>query len=215
MINGSIFLKKLLLMSAGVTLMMVLVTTARAENEVTRKHTFDLEGIEEVEFSNSVGRIEIVPVDGSEMRITLDIEAKERGFFRRSVDVDDMDLEVRERRDSLYLSFDEEHVSAEWVVEMPNVDYTSVSMGVGEVRLELVNTELSVELGVGDVNIEAPARNVGRISLSVGVGDASVRGADIINSESAFISKRIRAEGQGGKAIDVDLGVGDVSVRLD
>ena len=214
MTNNSIFLKKLILMTVGVALMMVLVTAAKADDEVTRRHTFDLQNVEEVEFSNSVGSIEIIPVEGTEMRITLDIESKERGFFRRRVDVDDMDLEIRERGDTLFLVFDEEHVNAQWLVEMPAVNRTSVEMGVGELRLEIGTTELDVQLGVGDVNITAPENAVGRINLDVGVGDAEVRGGEIIRKESAFISRSIRAQGKGSNDMDVNLGVGDIRVRL-
>ena len=80
MINSQIFLKKLCLMSFGVALMMVLVDTARADEQVTRRHTFELDDIDTVVFSNNVGRFEIVPTDNQEMRITVDIEASERGF---------------------------------------------------------------------------------------------------------------------------------------
>ena len=214
MINSQVFLKKFFLMSFGVALMMVLVDTARADDQVTRRHTFDLDDIDTVVFSNSVGRFEIVPSDSKEMRITVEIEANEHGFFRRGVDVDDMDIKVKERGDTLYLEFDEKHVSAEWLVEMPAVERTSVEMGVGEVRLEIGATELDVDLGVGDINVYAPENAVGRINLDVGVGDAKVRGGEVIRKESAFISQSIRAEGKGSNRMSVDVGVGDISVRL-
>ena len=44
------------------------------------------------------------------------------------------------------LSFDEEHVSAEWLVEMPAVDRATIAMGVGELRLEIGETALDVDL---------------------------------------------------------------------
>jgi len=214
MINSTLFIKKLALMSVGVALMMVLVNSAKADDSVTRQHEFDLQNFSEVEFTNSVGRLEIVPTDGREMRITLDIESDRGGFFRRRVDVDDMDLEVRERGDTLILVFDEKHVNAQWYVEMPAVDKTTIEMGVGELRLEIAATELNVELGVGDVDIDADENNVGRVDLDVGVGDARIRGGDLVDSKSAFISKRMHAEGKGQHDIEVDVGVGDVSVRL-
>lgn len=215
MLNDQLFFKKLLLMSAGVVMMMILVTAAKADDQVTRRHTFDLGRIDAVAFSNSVGKIEVVPASGDEMRVTVEIEAKEHGFFRRRVDVDDMDIEIRERGDTLYLSFDAEHVSAEWLVEMPTVGRATVEMGVGELRLDVGETELDVTLGVGDVNIRAPESAVGRINLDVGVGDASLRGGEVIRKERAFISRSIRGEGNGSRDMRVDLGVGDVSVNLE
>jgi len=52
------------------------------------------------------------------------------------------------------------------------------------------------------------------VDLNVGVGDARIRGGDLVDSKSAFISKRMHAEGKGQHDIEVDVGVGDVSVRL-
>jgi len=217
MINGQVFMKKLMLMSVGVLLMTVLVTSAKADEHVSRTHIFDLDGIEEIEFSNGVGRFEISQTNEDEMRVMLDIESEKKGFFRRSADVSDMDIEVKERGDRLYLSFEEKNAKAEWIVEIPksaNVERTAIQMGVGEVEVDIGETELEIELGVGDVFVEAPESSVGRVEINVGVGDASLRGGEILDRDSVFISKSINGEGNGNFSLEVDLGVGDVDVRL-
>lgn len=217
MINGQVFMKKLMLMSVGVLLMTVLVTTAKADEHVTRTHNFDLDGIEDIEFNNGVGRFEIIQTNGDEMRVMLDIESEKKGFFRRSADVSDMDIEVKERGDRLYLSFEEKNAKAEWIVEIPKsakIERTSIQMGVGEVEVEIGETELEIELGVGEVFVEAPESSVGRVDINVGVGDASLRGGEILDRDSVFISKSINGEGSGNFSLEVDLGVGDVDVRL-
>lgn len=217
MINGQVFMKKLMLMSVGVLLMTVLVTTAKADEHVTRTHFFDLDGIEDIEFSNGVGRFEIIQTNDDEMRVMLDIESEKKGFFRRSADVSDMDIEVKERGDRLYLSFEEKNAKAEWIVEIPksaNVERTAIQMGVGEVEVEIGETELEIELGVGEVFVEAPESSVGRVDINVGVGDANLRGGNILDRDSVFISKSINGEGSGNFSLEVDLGVGDVDVRL-
>ena len=217
MINGQVFMKKLMLMSVGVLLMTIPVTTAKADDSITRTHTFDLDDIEQIEFSNTVGRFEIIQTNADVMRVTLDIESEKRGFFRRSTDVSDMDIEVKERGDTLFLTFEEKNAEAEWLVEVPDsarLDRIIVQMGVGKVELEINDTELDVKLGVGDINVEAPEDSVGRIDLNVGVGDATLRGGDIINNDSVFITKSIRGEGNGSNDIEVDLGVGDADIRL-
>lgn len=212
--NSPILIKKLALMGVGVAMMLILVTSAKADEHVIRRHTFDLANVSQIDISNSVGSIEVVPVSGTQMRITVDIEAKKRGWFRRHADIDDMDISVRERGDALYLAFDERHANAEWLIEMPVVAYTTINMGVGELDVEIGNTELDIDLGVGDVNIRASERSVGRIKLDVGVGGAGVRGGEIIEHDTAFISQSIRAEGKGRHDINVDVGVGDADVRL-
>ena len=132
MINSQIFFKKLILMSVGVGMMTILVTSAKADDRVIRTHIFDLTDIEEVELSNAVGSVDIVQVDGNEMRVVVDIEGQEGSFFRRSVNVDDMDLKVKERAGTLFLSFKEKKTNANWTIEMPGVERTNIEMGVGE-----------------------------------------------------------------------------------
>jgi len=122
-----------------------------------------------------------------------------------------MDVSVRERGNALYLAFDEKHATAEWLIEMPAVAYTTINMGVGELDIDIGATELDIDLGVGDVNIHASERSVGRIKLDVAVGEAGVRGGEIIEHDTAFISQSIRAEGKGRH--DINVGVGEAGVR--
>ena len=215
MLDSQIFIRKLVLMSCGVGLMTLLVTSVKADEQVTRYHTFDLDQVEEVEFSNNVGRIEIIPVEGNEMRIVLDIESNRNGIFRRKVNVDNMDIEVKERGNTLFLSFDEKNTKAEWVVEMPAVAITIIEMGVGEIKLEVGATDLDIELGVGEVSVNAPETSVGRINLNVGVGEANIRGGEILDRDSVFISQSVRAQGDGDHPLEIDLGVGEINVRLE
>lgn len=216
MANNTVFIKKILFMSIGVLLMTALVTTAKADDSVTRTHRFDLKGVSEVEIRNGVGRVEIIPATGDEMSVILDIEANRHGhFFRPRRDVSGLDLESRERGDTLILEFEEHDVSADWVVEMPRVDRTDIDVGVGEVRLEIENTELDLRVGVGEVRVEAPVASVGKVRLNTGVGDASLRGGEVLDDRSSFISKHVRGEGEGDLSLDVEVGVGDISVRLD
>ena len=217
MINSQVFMKKIMLMSIGVLFMTVLVTTAKADDSVTRTHDLDLEGIEEIEFNNSVGSFEVVLSDSDDMGITVEIEGQKKGFFRRTTDVSGMDIEVEERGNTLFITFEEKKANADWFITLPrtaNLDRMSVDMGVGEVEMEIGETELDVELGVGEVFVQAPGNSVGRVYLNVGVGEASLRGGEIIEDESAFISSSVRGEGNGNYDIEVDVGVGDVDIRL-
>ncbi|MBT5912194.1 MAG: hypothetical protein HOH59_05260 [Rhodospirillaceae bacterium] len=215
MLDSEVFIRKLVLMSFGVGLMTLLVTSVKADDQVTRYHTFDLDQVEEVEFSNNVGRIEITPVNGNEMRIVMDIESNRHGLFRRQVNVDNMDLEVKERDDTLFLSFEEKGAKAEWVIEMPAVARTNIEMGVGELKLEVGATNLDIELGVGEVSVIAPEDSVGRINLNVGVGEADIRGGEILDRDSVFISQSVRAQGNGDHPQEIDLGVGKINLRLE
>jgi len=214
MSRNELVMKKLTLMGIGVFLMTAIVTTAHADNTSSVHHDIALEGIAVVEISNSVGSIHVLPSRDGDLHIDVELEGKRKGFFRRKVNVEDIDLEIRERGDTIFLSFEEDNTNASWFMEIPDVEHTIVQLGVGEITMEINNTDVDVEMVVGDVSIRAPGNTVGRINLNVGVGDASVDGADIITNKSAFISRSIRADGHGSNDMEINLGVGDVDIRL-
>ena len=95
-------MKKLTLMGIGVFLMTAIVTTAHADNTSSVHHDIALEGIAVVEISNSVGSIHVLPSRDGDLHIDVELEGKRKGFFRRKVNVEDMDLEIRERGDTIF-----------------------------------------------------------------------------------------------------------------
>jgi hypothetical protein len=185
------------------------------EDFVVREYTFPLSDIEEIEFHASVGKMEILPIEGDEVRVILEIESNDDGWFDRKVDVSDMELDSDVRGKRLVLRQTEEGTNTEWTVQMPAVARTTIEMGVGEIEAELGATELKVDLGVGDVDISLPESSTGDIDISVGVGDARLRGADDVDSEHAFVSQEISGRGAGALEARIDVGVGEVNLTLE
>lgn len=187
-----------------------------ADDKVVKEYTFDLANISEVEFQGSVGSMEFVQSTGTELKIVLVIEGNDDGWFHGNKDVDDVELESRVRNDRLVLEMEEDDTNTEWTVQLPVVAVTHINMGVGEIEGVFGATELAVELGVGEVDVELPAASAGTIEISVGVGDASLRGATKEEHEGAFISQDIHGtgDGDGDKEINVEVGVGEASVTL-
>lgn len=187
------------------------VSPLNAADRVLRVHTFNLEDFEELEINNSVGSIDLRLVEGNEMRVEVEIESQER-FFGRSVDVDDIELGVRMRGEKLILSIDEDKIEAHWYIELPAVRYIDIDMGVGEIDVEIDASNLEINLGVGDIEISAPLLTVGEIELSAGVGDTNIRGTSAVEKTRAVVSSE--SEGDGGLSIEVEVGVGDITVEL-
>jgi hypothetical protein len=160
------------------------VFPVNAADRVLRVHTFELDDFDEIEINNSVGSIDLRLVEGNEIRVEVDIEAQDR-YFGREVDVDDIEVGVRMRGDKLILTIDEDKIKAHWYIEMPAVANIEIDMGVGEIDVEIEASNLEVNLGVGEVD---NSRTV-VASASEGYGD-------------------------GKFSIDVDVGVGDVTVEL-
>ena len=199
-----------LLLAAGI----IYVFPVSAADKVTRIHNFDLDDIKEIEINNSVGSIDLRLVDGDEIRVEIDIESDDDGFFRRSKDVDDIDLEYRVRGDKLILTIDEEDIKADWYIELPAVSEIDIDMGVGEIVVEIGASRLDIDLGVGKIDVIAPLASTGEINVSAGVGEASIRGANDVDHSRSFVSAESEGRGEGELSIEAEVGVGDVTVTL-
>jgi hypothetical protein len=185
------------------------------EDYVVREYSFSLADIEEVEIHASVGSIDIVPIDGNEIRLVLEIENSDHGWMGRNTDVSDVELESDVRGKRLVLRQTEDDTTTEWTVQMPVVARTTIEMGVGEIDAELGATELDIDMGVGDVDVTLPESSTGDIDLAAGVGDVTLRGAHDVDNERAFVSQDVHGRGEGDLDARIDVGVGDVRLVLD
>ncbi|MGV3593361.1 MAG: hypothetical protein ACO1PZ_16885 [Gammaproteobacteria bacterium] len=185
------------------------------DDYVLREYTIPLADIDEIEIHAGAGSLEIMPLDANEVRILLEIESQQHGFFKRKRDVSDIELESDVRGRRLVLRQTEEGTNTEWTVRMPAVARTTIEMGVGDIEAELGETELDLHLGVGDVDVTLPAASTGDIDIEVGVGDARLRGAQDLEQERAFVSQDVQARGDGNLDARIELGVGDVTLELE
>ena len=94
----------------------------------------------------------------------------------------------------------------------------AVNMTAGELHVSGVDACLSVDMGAGDVEIQAPADMVGRVALDAGIGDAhlSVGESSYEAPRSWLIGAELLWEqGTGPCDLVVDLQAGDINVSLD
>jgi hypothetical protein len=191
------------------------LAAADDEDFVVREYTFPLTDIEEVEFHASVGTIDIMPIEGNEIRLVLEIESSDHGWFDRKRDVSDIELDSDVRGSRLVLRQTEEGTNTDWTIQMPAVARTTIEMGVGEIDAEFGATELDIDLGVGEVDVTLPEASTGEIKVAVGVGDAGLRGADDVDRENSFVSQDIEGHGAGSMEARIDVGVGDAKLTLE
>lgn len=194
----------------------LLVGTSFAATSATRDHTIEVEDATEIVFEGGVGSMKFEPTTGTDMRIELDIEA-DRNWWGRRRDVDGIDIEVTRRGDRLIIELNEkdlDNLELHWRIALPEVEKTSINLGVGQIIAEVGDTELNVDLGVGEARISAPLQHVGRVETSAGVGDASITGGSDTVNDRAFVSANARGRGEGNRDVDVQVGVGDASVSL-
>ena len=88
-------------------------------------------------------------------------------------------------------------------------------LGVGEMSIQGTESDLTVGLGVGEVNITLPQEAIHTVDLDTGVGEASLRAAGRHYESAGLISRELRWDkGTGRAGVTVDCGVGEIDVTL-
>lgn len=206
--------KSLVLTASLATVSSFYTASSLADSKVVREYSFDVTKIHELEIHASVGSIDIIPGSGTELKLVLEIEGDQHGWFKRDKDVSEVELSSRMRGDRLILDQSENNTNTQWTIELPAIARTDIHMGVGSIKAGFAATQLQIELGVGEIDIDYPKAAAGYIELSVGVGEATLRGTEDVTTTKAFVSHAVNGYGDGAQDIDIHLGVGDVDVRL-
>ncbi|NHZ73137.1 MAG: hypothetical protein GWP16_01540 [Nitrospirae bacterium] len=94
-----------------------------------------------------------------------------------------------------------------------------VHMGIGDLNIDVSGeADLDVGMRIGDLQIHVPEQQVSSVNLSVGIGDAGIRGGsvDVQTVRHKLLGARARWDaGDGDAHITARLRVGDVGVALD
>lgn len=188
---------------------------AQAENKVIKEYQYDLSGIREVELRGSVGNITVVPGDKKQVSVVLEITQKEHHWYSRDINLDEVELHDQKRGDRLILRQTDDDLHIGWTVALPVIEEARIDLGVGEVDGEFRDTSVFAHIGVGQVQLRLPESTAGEINLKVGVGEARLRGGESKQEKRAFVSQTVKGKGLGEKDVQVDVGVGDITVRLD
>lgn len=205
-----------LLSSLIVTALLALAAPVAAQENVVRHHTFDANDIDSLHLEYRVGTLTLESSNSDNIEIELTIKP-ERGtsWFRRSPNLEDMDLRSRDRNNRLSIEFDEKNVNTDWVVRLPALQFLEIEIGVGTIKGYLPPAETEIDLGVGSIELVANRSTTGSINLSVGVGDTSILGSTDRESSRAFVSSESSGAGDGNQSITIEAGVGDIILSLD
>jgi hypothetical protein len=91
-----------------------------------------------------------------------------------------------------------------------------VDFPAGELRIRGVRGDLTVDAGAGEVAIVLSEADVRSVRLGVGIGEASLSVAGRSIEGSGWLGQKVRwGDGAGPARVAVQLGVGELAVRLD
>jgi len=176
----------------------------------------------EVRVDFPVGEFRVEPATGS--KVTFDLTAKckrwtgedcEDRTDRIRVETEDAGGVLRIRIKG-FPKMNSHGFSLRGVLRVPRDLALRVDMGVGDLDIADIHGDLDVELGVGDADIRTASRAVRSVEVATGVGDASVIAEGHRVRRRAFISSAASwDEGRGQSRVNLNVGVGDATVRVD
>lgn len=196
---------------------------AQARESKSIGETLELEVGQVVRIDFPVAELEIEAADQTDVVIELTLRC--RWSFSSCDDaLEDLELVSRAstRRLTLGLAgvsrWKNSMIGVEGTIRIPQTSPLEVKMGVARIEISGVQRDLRVDLGVGDLDIRLPEASVGEAFVDVGVGQIHFFGSGnkLDGHRSFLVGNEIHwSDGAGDAAIDIEVGVGDVTVRLE
>ena len=195
---------------------------ANAATVRTIEEELRLETGEILDLDLPVGELRLRGTSDSKVEMVVEIECK-RSRRRCESAAEDLELRTRQRGDKLRVDLDgwptwgTSGLSVTVTVHVPEGHPVIVDMGIGKVDIRGLKSDLTIDLGIGDVEVEMDAEFVRSVTLDSGIGDSSVAfEGERIAGKRSFLGDEVRwSEGTGDARIRIDLGIGAIEVDLD
>jgi len=194
---------------------------ARAQDLGTIEGKWSAQGVEDLRVHFPVGELIFEASDTSEIRADLSVRCRHGGggCIERSRK---LRLVTHVAGKTRYLELDgmpkfgSHGLEVTLTIAVPKALAVDAEMGVGDFRAEGIAGDLRVELGVGEVTVLAKQAGVKSVNLTVGIGDATLSHGGSSQVVSGLLGRKVRwSDGLGAAHVSVELGVGDIAVRLD
>jgi hypothetical protein len=176
------------------------------------------EGITRLVIDSGVGDIEVVGSDVTAITGSVEVSGKKSSLRKRNL-LEKLEIDARRAGGTLYLEVkgdeDDHHDwGEEWLLSVPKALALSIDLGVGDVTARDLAGGVEIDLGVGEVEIEGEHGAYGRIHADCGVGDVELRTPEGRQRGDGFIGHKLSTSGPGKATIEVDIGVGEATIRL-
>jgi hypothetical protein len=185
----------------------------------TMEQSFDAEGLGHVSIDVHVGELRITPSEDGKIHVLVEACARSGWFGWRKRSADAAALEVKRAEEHMRFVLNNDKFSETWTVSLPAEVAIDADMGVGEISIGGMRSDIDVDVGVGDATIKGRAADYHSVSGDVGVGDITVDAAGGSGTSQRAVvsdSETWIAESSDGKAtIETDIGVGDADITLD
>jgi hypothetical protein len=201
-------------------LALALVAPARAADVRDIRQVYSLTHARSVRIELPAGdlRVETIP----EHKLRLDLTLKCRGWSAdcgnrtRNVEIVggyEGDVFVLKLANTPKTNFS--GLSLHGTLQVPRDLALDFSLGAGDLDLWGLGADTDVSLGAGDLTVHLREGDTRSVDMQVGLGDATLHRNGQRIEGHGFLSKSLSWSGSGRAVVNLHLGVGDVSARLD
>ncbi|MFM7230672.1 MAG: hypothetical protein ACKO3S_01655 [bacterium] len=207
-----------------IALALSLATAARAAVLETEPQVFPVGQAKRVHLEFPVGDLRVVPSDGDRVELRLQVRCSRGSVNECNEFANRLVLESRERNGVLRLHLDKfpkwrnNGFSLRGELRVPRQLALSLEMGVGDLDVAGIESDLDVDLGVGEATVSLPRRTASQVHVKSGVGEAAIVGGATGVQRSGVVgssAKWVASEGNGRANVKLAVGVGEATVRLE
>jgi len=207
---------------ATLTLLLAVTTPAAAEEVRTFTKNFDASSLEAIYVDFPIGELKVEGTSSERIMVEIKIECSSRRSLDACIDrAENISLESRERalRIDLWIEGFSKWRSRGMHIEMkvlvPEALDVRIDMSIGELEMKRLFGNVTVDMSIGEISLQSSEEMVSRVSLDTGIGESSLstnRGRS--SSAGLFTRELTWTEGNGDSEIRIELGIGEISVKL-
>lgn len=209
-----------LLLTLGAALSL---SVAEASERRSIAETFAIQPGQTVRVEMAVADLEIEATDRTDVSVELQVRCRwQIRECESAIEQLELDSRASSRRLTIELighsSWRSSILEVEGLIEIPRTSPLDVKMGVAELDISGQREDLRIDIGVGRVRARMAKGSIGEAFIDVGIGQVRVLGADGQPDErrSLLMGTDVRwDDGPGKSELDIEVGVGEVTVRLD
>jgi hypothetical protein len=206
-------------MAAALTL--VTIAPAHAYDLRSQTKSYPTTGAQRVSLQLPPGEVTVAGTDDASVRITISIHCDDspQRCDRRAENLEldqslvggTLAIEVRDHEHGWH-----HRGGVRTEVQVPRGLPLTLDVGAGEVEIVDAGSDVHVNLGAGQATLRLRDRDVNSVHARVGVGDVSLRALGHNVDSGGFISRSLDWDaGHGAARVHVQVGAGEVDVRVD
>jgi len=205
-------------------LLLTLSPTALQASEVREiSQKFEVAEGQKLRIDIPVGEVEIEAGDRAQVEAELTVRCRwNLADCRHAVEQLELVERSTSRRVTIELSglprWHGTTLDIEGIILVPKNTPLEVKMGVAKLDITGVEKDLRIDVGVGKVRVWMPEAQIGRALLDVGVGEVELLGApgQASGRRSFLVGSEIHwDDGPGQARVDIEVGVGEITLWLD